>query len=116
VNEDVECVCLPMEFAPCSACTRDRASCDQCFWVKEARRQATIEREAEAALDAADRPRDIPESGTQIIDVCATCGEVARLRRIEAAARLVTEPTTHSVFRATHGERLKALEKALEAK
>jgi len=61
VSGDIECVCLPMEFAPCSACARDRASCDQCFWVKEARRQATIEREAEAALDAANRSRDIPD-------------------------------------------------------
>ena len=54
MSGDIECVCLPMEFAPCSACARDRASCDQCFWVKETRRQAKMEVEAEAEMDRAE--------------------------------------------------------------
>ena len=42
-------------------------------------------------IEDANRTRGIPESGTRIIDVCATCGEVPRLQRIEAAARRVED-------------------------
>jgi len=65
-----------------------------------------------------DRPRDIPESGTQIIDVCATCGEVARLKRIEVAARNLEKALAHwrPWRNGDYIEALAAFRKALEAK
>ncbi len=49
----------PVEFYPCQSCKRDRTMCDQCFWVKEARRADTPRipiwdiNEAGAKLEAA---------------------------------------------------------------
>ena len=111
MSGDIECVCLPMEFAPCSACARDRASCDQCFWVKEARRQATIEREAEAALDAANRSRDIPEPELIFSQVVIDIAEHERLKRIEEAAREAVKSNGAAFWMAMHH-----LTEVLEAK
>ena len=110
--------CLPMEFQPCSACTRDRASCDQCFWVKEARRQATMEREAEAALDAAEHQQEVAcgKMAVPVVDYFLDKREHERLKRIEAAARDLYQEHCGCGLALIWGPLGEAMEKALGAK
>jgi len=105
---------LAMEFQPCSGCARDRASCDQCFWVKETRRQATIEREAEAALDAADRTRGIPEPKLIFSQVVIDIAEHERLKRIEAAARTAEKADARLIAVSRRGVPGEEVETAIE--
>ena len=61
-------------------CREDRAG----PYVEESNIEAVVRR---VLAEEPNRTWDIPDPPTQVINVCASCGELAHLKRIEKAAR-----------------------------